>query len=301
MVEGRRGLGRGLSALLGEAESASAAAAAGSPGGPNEVSIELIRRNADQPRRVFSEELLEELSASIREKGVLQPILVRPAPGAEGEYQIVAGERRWRAAQRAGLRSMPVLVRELDDLQVLEIGIVENVQRADLNAVEEAQSYRALMEKFGRTQEDVAHVVGKSRSHVANILRLLTLPEEVQNLLSEGLITAGHAKAIASAEDPAALARLVIEKGLSVRETEALAKRGEASTEAKSALPSMPRPPRVKDADTQALEADLSDVLGLDVVIDDRGGVGELRVRYATLEQLDDLCRRLTQGSPVEA
>lgn len=301
MVEGRRGLGRGLSALLGEAESASAASAAGSPGGPNEVSIELIRRNADQPRRVFSEELLEELSASIKEKGVLQPILVRPAPGAEGEYQIVAGERRWRAAQRAGLRSMPVLVRELDDLQVLEIGIVENVQRADLNAVEEAQSYRALMEKFGRTQEDVAHVVGKSRSHVANILRLLTLPEEVQNLLSEGLITAGHAKAIASAEDPAALARLVIEKGLSVRETEALAKRGgDMAAEGKPAAPAMPRAPRVKDADTQALEADLSDVLGLDVVIDDRGGVGELRVRYATLEQLDDLCRRLTHGAPVE-
>ncbi len=301
MVEGRRGLGRGLSALLGEAESASAASAAGTPGGPNEVSIELIRRNADQPRRVFSEELLEELSASIKEKGVLQPILVRPAPGAEGEYQIVAGERRWRAAQRAGLRSMPVLVRELDDLQVLEIGIVENVQRADLNAVEEAQSYRALMEKFGRTQEDVAHVVGKSRSHVANILRLLTLPEEVQNLLSEGLITAGHAKAIASAEDPAALARLVIEKGLSVRETEALAKRGgDMAAEGKPAAPAMPRAPRVKDADTQALEADLSDVLGLDVVIDDRGGVGELRVRYATLEQLDDLCRRLTHGAPVE-
>ncbi|MDG2521540.1 ParB/RepB/Spo0J family partition protein [Caulobacter segnis] len=301
MVEGRRGLGRGLSALLGEAETATAAAP-GAPGGPNEVSIELIRRNADQPRRVFSEELLEELSASIKEKGVLQPILVRPAPGAEGEYQIVAGERRWRAAQRAGLRSMPVLVRDLDDLQVLEIGIVENVQRADLNAVEEAQSYRALMEKFGRTQEDVAHVVGKSRSHVANILRLLTLPEEVQNLLSEGLITAGHAKAIASAEDPAALARLVIEKGLSVRETEALAKRGgDMGAENKAPSPAMPRAPRVKDADTQALEADLSDVLGLDVVIDDRGGVGELRVRYATLEQLDDLCRRLTQTSPVEA
>lgn len=197
MSEGRRGLGRGLSALLGEVDSAPAQAPGETSGNSREAPIELIRRNPDQPRRTFREDDLVELSDSIREKGVLQPILVRPAPGAPGEYQIVAGERRWRAAQRAGLKTIPIMIRELDDLAVLEIGIIENVQRADLNALEEALSYKVLMDKFGRTQEAIAQTVGKSRSHVANTLRLLALPEAVQSYLTSGELTAGHARAIA--------------------------------------------------------------------------------------------------------
>jgi ParB family transcriptional regulator, chromosome partitioning protein len=304
MAENRRGLGRGLSALLGEADTpetaaASAAdvsvvAAAPPEGSTRDIPNELIRRNPDQPRRVFAENELQELSDSIREKGVLQPILVRPAPGVEGEYQIVAGERRWRASQLAGLRAMPAMVRDLSDAEVLEIGIIENIQRADLNAVEEALGYRALMERFGRTQDAVAQIVGKSRSHVANTLRLLNLPQDVQTLLADGVITAGHARAIATAADPSALARIVVEKGLSVRETEALAKRGMEKAAA-SPPPGGPRRPVAgKDADTLALEADLAEALGLEVLVDDRGGAGELRIRYATLEQLDDVCRRLT-------
>lgn len=293
MAEGRRGLGRGLSALLGEVEAAPAQAPGERLGGANEAPIELLRRNPDQPRRTFREDDLVELSNSIREKGILQPILVRPAPGADGEYQIVAGERRWRAAQRAGLKTVPILVRDLDDLAVLEIGIIENVQRSDLNILEEALSYRVLMDKFDRTQDNIAQTIGKSRSHVANTLRLLALPDEVQAHLVSGELSAGHARAIAAAEDPAALAREIIERGLSVRDTEALARKspGGGSTKSKGG-----RPAKVKDTDTQALEHDLSSVLGLTVVIDHRDGAGQLTVSYATLEQLDDLCNRLTRG-----
>jgi ParB family chromosome partitioning protein len=296
MSEGRRGLGRGLSALLGEVESAPAQAPGDTAGGSREAPIELIRRNPDQPRRTFREEDLVELADSIREKGVLQPILVRPAPGASGEYQIVAGERRWRAAQRAGLKTIPIMVRELDDLAVLEIGIIENVQRADLNALEEALSYKALMDRFGRTQEAIAQTVGKSRSHVANTLRLLALPDVVQGHLTSGELTAGHARAIASAPDPAALARQVIAKGLSVRDAEALARRTPNAEGEVRARAGGGRPARTKDTDTQALEADLSSVLGLDVEIDHRGDAGAITIRYAKLEQLDDLCNRLTRG-----
>lgn len=284
-AEGRRGLGRGLSALLGDPE---APVAASEGAGAREIPIELIARNPDQPRRAFGEAEIEELAASIREKGVLQPILLRPAPGKTGEYQLVAGERRWRAAQKAGLRAMPALIRELDDLQVLEIAIVENVQRADLNALEEALGYRALMDKFGRTQEAVAQVVGKSRPHVANALRLLNLPAEVQAMLSDGRLTAGHARALVGSPDPLALAKQVVERGLSVRETEALTRR---APETKSAKPAQGRVSR--DADTAALENDLSEVLGLNVELRHKGSGGELRITYRTLEQLDDLCRRL--------
>lgn len=293
MAEGRRGLGRGLSALLGEVESAPAQAPGERIGGANEAPIELLRRNPDQPRRTFREDDLVELSNSIREKGILQPILVRPAPGATGEYQIVAGERRWRAAQRAGLRSVPILVRELDDLAVLEIGIIENVQRSDLNILEEALSYRVLMDKFDRTQDNIAQTIGKSRSHVANTLRLLALPDEVQAHLVSGELTAGHARAIAAAQDPAQLAREIIDRGLSVRDTEALARKTPDGRPAKN---KGGRPARVKDTDTQALESDLSSVLGLEVVIDHRGAAGALTISYTTLEQLDDLCSRLTRG-----
>lgn len=284
-AEGRRGLGRGLSALLGDPE---APAEARDGAGTREIPIELIARNPDQPRRAFGEAEIDELAASIREKGVLQPILLRPAPGKTGEYQLVAGERRWRAAQKAGLRAMPALIRELDDLQVLEIAIVENVQRADLNALEEALGYRALMDKFGRTQEAVAQVVGKSRPHVANALRLLNLPAEVQAMLSDGRLTAGHARALVGATDPLALAEQVVAKGLSVRETEALTRK---APETRTAKPAQGRVSR--DADTAALENDLSEALGLDVELRHKGGAGELRIRYTTLEQLDDLCRRL--------
>jgi ParB family chromosome partitioning protein len=290
MADQRRGLGRGLSALLGEADDAAASDASRSVEG-GDLPIELIGRNPDQPRRDFAEDELEELAASIRERGVLQPILVRPAPGEDGRYQIVAGERRWRAAQRAGLRQIPAVVRELDDLKTLEIAIIENVQRVDLNAIEEAFGYRDLIDRFGRTQEEIARIVGKSRSHVANAVRLLGLPDSVQVELRAGRLSAGHARALAAAPDPAALAKQVLEQGLNVREAEALARRAQAPARP---APSAKTP--TKDADTRALEEDLSDALGLGVEIVDRDGAGEMRIRYGSLEQLDDLCRRLTRG-----
>ncbi len=292
MAEGRRGLGRGLSALLGESDAENPAGSAGEAPGAREIPIELIHRNPDQPRRRFAEAEIAELADSIREKGVLQPVLVRPAPGMAGEYQLVAGERRWRAAQQAGLRAMPALIRELDDKQVLEIAIVENVQREDLGPIEESLSYRALIEKFGRTQEEVAQVVGKSRPHVANALRLLNLPAEVQVLLADGQLTAGHARALIGSLNPLGFAQEVIARGLNVRDTEALVKRG--APEKKSAGSGSRRPGKVTD--TLDLEESLSEVLGLAVDIRDQGGKGELRIQYTTLEQLDDLCRRLMRA-----
>ena len=292
-VEGRRGLGRGLSALLGESEVSATLEGAAPPPGVQawtlEVPIELLRRNPDQPRKVFSEADIDELAASIREKGIIQPLLVRPT-GVGGEYEIVAGERRWRAAQRAGLRELPVVIRTLADAEVLEIAIIENVQRVDLNPIEEALGYKALMERFGRTQDGVAEVVGKSRPHVANALRLLGLPEVVQGYVLQGQLSAGHARAIAAASDPAALARRVIDGGLTVRETEALARQRAAADGKK---PRAAAAAGGKDADTLALEGDLAESLGLHVEILDKGGVGEVRVKYASLEQLDELCRRL--------
>jgi len=289
-----RGLGRGLSALLGEegAEGVAEAAAAAVGGeGAREVPIELVHRNPDQPRTIFSEAELSELTDSIREKGVLQPILVRPLDGRAGEFQIVAGERRWRAAQRAGLKTVPVLVRAFEDNQAFEIAIIENVQRSDLNAIEEAKAYSALMARMSYTQEEAAQVVGKSRSHVANTLRLTQLPGPVQALVLEGKLSAGHARAILTAEDPEALAALIVEKGLSVRDAEALAKGGQVKPKKASGPRKGP-----KDADTHALEADLEDALGMSVEIADRGGAGVLSIKYATLEQLDEICRRLTRS-----
>ena len=280
-LEGRRGLGRGLSALLGEET-----ATAGS--GAREVPIELIRPNPDQPRTHFAEAELEELAASIRRRGLLQPILVRPAPGAPGEYQIVAGERRWRAAQRAGLQSAPVLVRELNDLETLEAALIENLQRADLNPLEEAGAYAALMAAGGVTQEQAAEAVGKSRSHVANTLRLLQLPAPVQAMVRDGRLSAGHARAVLAAHEPQALAVQILAEGLNVREAEALARRS-AETGARPAA----RSPRGKSADTLALERDLGERLGLQVEITDRDGKGDVRIRYKSLEQLDHICRRL--------
>ena len=293
---GRRGLGRGLSALLGESDPALASAdpaAGGESQGSLEIAIELLRRNPDQPRRYFDEADLEDLAASIREKGILQPILVRPAPGAAGEYQIVAGERRWRAAQRAGLHKVPILVREFDDLDVLEIGIIENVQRADLNPLEEANGYKALMERFGRTQDVVALTVGKSRSHVANMLRLLNLPEGVREHLAEGRISIGHARAIASAPDPAFLAEAIVKHGLSVRQAEQMARKA-ADRPSRPAGRTSRSAAAPANADVAAIEHDLAEALGLAVQLIYNDGKGEVRIRYETLDQLDDICQRLT-------
>lgn len=293
----QRGLGRGLSALLGEqagenaaADEASAAnAASARGGGPREVPIEHLERNPDQPRRVFTEDELTELAESIREKGVIQPILVRPAPGKDGRWQIVAGERRWRASQKAALTTVPVIVRDLDDHEVLEIALIENVQREDLNPVEEARAYATLMERFGRTQEVLARVVGKSRSHVANTTRLLALPTPVLDHLQAGRLSAGHARALITAADPAALAEKVISGGLNVRQTEQLAKKG-GDAESK---PRTARSGETTTPDSLALQQDLADALGLKVELKDRDGKGELIIHYGALEQLDDLCRRL--------
>jgi len=285
MAEGRRGLGRGLSALLDEVEAP--VADGHRAAGVTELPVDVIKANPDQPRRHFDEAELEELAQSIREKGVLQPILVRPAVFA-GEYQIVAGERRWRAALRAGVRAIPALVRSLSDAEVLEIAIVENVQRADLSAIEEAEGYRALVEKFGRTQAQVADTVGKSRVHVTNALRLLQLPERVQALVRDGHLTPGHVRPLIGVADAERIAEEVVERGLTVRQAETLA-RGAPSGYAPSRRGG-------KDADTISIENNISEVLGLPVEIRDAGGAGELRVRYSTLEQLDDICRRLLRG-----
>jgi ParB family chromosome partitioning protein len=300
MVEpaGRRGLGRGLSALLDEgvvAETAlrdTAKADQPPPSPGQDIPIELIRRNPDQPRRNFDETELEELADSIRQRGIISPILVRPAPGAPGEYQIVAGERRWRAAQRANLHAVPAIVRALDDGEVAEISIIENVQRADLNPLEEALGYKTLIDQFNRTQDAVAKVVGKSRSHVANALRLLALPEAVREHLISGRLSAGHARAVAAAPDPSGLAQTIVKDGLSVRQAEVLARRS-ADKQVKPRKAGAKAPAR-KDSDTHALEQDLADILGLAVDIIDRNGAGEVRIRYTTLEQLDDICRRLS-------
>ena len=285
MAEQRRGLGRGLSALLGEAEEI---AHAGEPAdGVREIPIELVHSNPDQPRQYFKEDDIATLADSIRDKGVLQPILVRPSPRTKGEFEIVAGERRWRAAQMAGLRVIPALVRTLDDGRALEISIIENVQREDLNAMEEAQAYRALMQRFGHTQDQAAKSVGKSRSHVANTVRLLQLPESVQQHVIHGRLSAGHARALLSAEHPERVAELVVAQQLSVRDAEAMV-RGKATRPKKGSGPR-----KSKDADTASLEVDLEDALGMSVTVADRGGAGEVRIKYESLEQLDELCRRL--------
>lgn len=290
----RKGLGRGLSALLADVnlgDSDKTEIQSTPRSGETEVPIEKVHANPDQPRRTFVESDLADLTASITEKGIIQPLIVRPDPARSGEYQIVAGERRWRAAQRAQLHKLPVLVRELTDTEVLELAIIENIQRADLNAVEEALGYRQLMDVYGHTQELMAKALGKSRSHIANLLRLLNLPPEVLEYLQDGKITAGHARALVPATDPVALARSIIAKGLSVRQAEALVKSNKTGTTTKRKL----KP--VKDADTKALEADLTAHLGVKITIDHKEGAkgGSMTIKYSDLEQLDGLCRLLTQ------
>jgi len=276
----KRGLGRGLSALLGEA------AEPAPPRSPRQLPVERLEPSPLQPRRRFDAEELESLAASIRANGILQPILVRRHPAKPDRHEIVAGERRWRAAQLAGLHEVPVLERVLSDREVLEMALVENVQRRDLSALEEAEGYQRLIAEFGRSQEDLAQEIGKSRAHVANTLRLLKLPDEAKAMLAEGRITAGHGRALLAAFDPVALARRVVAEDLSVRRTEALAaQRGTAKRPRKAAAP--------KDADTRALERDLSRALGLEVEIAHAGAGGRLTIRYRTLEQLDEVVRRL--------
>jgi ParB family chromosome partitioning protein len=285
MAESRRGLGRGLSALLEEAQAATTAEARRAAG-VQELPIELIRRNPDQPRRNFDPEALQELADSIRERGLIQPILVRPLAGGAEDYQIVTGERRWRAAQLAGLHQIPALVRELEDLEVLELAVIENVQRADLNAIEEARGYALMVKRFNRSHETIAGIIGKSRSHVANTLRLMRLPEPVQAHLEAGRLTAGHARALLDLDEAEALAERVIASGLNVRQAEALARRARTETPAKAGRPR-------RNADAAALASDLSNALGLKVDVRAKGEAGEVRVAYQSLEQLDDLCARL--------
>lgn len=281
----KRGLGRGLSALMADVD----LIPSDKPVPRQVLPVEQLTPNPDQPRRVFAPESLQELASSLRAKGVLQPLIVRPHPRDRGLYQIVAGERRWRAAQIAQLHEVPVIVRDLDDTEVLEVAIVENIQRADLNAIEEAASYRQLMDRFGHTQERLGEALNKSRSHIANLLRLLNLPEQVQTWLKEGKLSAGHARALITAHNAVELARKVIEKNLSVRETEELVRRQAEGAKNKSA-----RQRGDKDTDTLALEGDLTAHLKMKVAINHSGrDGGQLVISYKDLDQLDQLCQLL--------
>jgi ParB family transcriptional regulator, chromosome partitioning protein len=280
------GLGRGLSALLGEAVREEPVAGAGerSPG-VRTLPVSELEPHPEQPRRFFDDAALDELAGSIKARGLIQPIVVRPH---QSGYQIVAGERRWRAAQRAGLHEVPVIVREFDEAETLELALIENIQREDLNAIEEAGAYSKLISRFGHSQEALGRIVHKSRSHIANLLRLLDLPESVRAMVADGRLSMGHARAIITAPDPEALAGQVIDRGLSVRETEKLAQ---------GARPAPVRPsraPKDSDADIAALERQLGDLLGLKVKISYGGGAGAVTLGFSSLDQLDLICQRLT-------
>lgn len=324
MTNAPRGLGRGLQALLGDPVAAdlgrpapavgapqawtappaanvvemSAPAAAHVPAnelGPRLVPLNQIQRNPNQPRRNFAEAELSELAESIRARGVLQPILVRPLPSMPDRFEIVAGERRFRAAQQAGLETIPAVVRQLSESEVLEIAIIENVQRVDLNPLEEAMGYQALIDRFGRTQQEIAETVGKSRPHIANTLRLLSLPDDIQAMVREGKLTAGHARAVINAPDPMGLARAAIEQGLNVREIERMAQKAKDERDGPRVNPvAMAVEP---DVDLAAMERSLSAALGMPVTLSRRSdGGGEVKISYATLGQLDDVARRLSAG-----
>ncbi|MFM9844107.1 MAG: ParB/RepB/Spo0J family partition protein [Dongiaceae bacterium] len=278
----KRNLGRGLSALLGSQNPAEPVTP---PRSLRTLPVEQIHPGAFQPRQRFVQEELEALAESVRQNGILQPILVRPRAGHPGSFEIVAGERRWRAAQLAKLHEVPIILKELSDREALELAIVENVQRENLSPLEEARGYRRLIDEFGNTQEDLSQHVGKSRSHIANTLRLLDLPDTVQILLDDGKLSAGHARALIGTADPSALAALVVNRGLNVRQTEKLAKFGRSKL--------TPRPRVEKDADTRALERDLTARLGLHVAISGQGESGHVTIQYKTLEQLDLVIARL--------
>lgn len=288
----RRGLGRGLSALMADIRSDAKEDAAPRPG-DRFVPVEKIVPNPNQPRRDFAAAALQDLADSLRQKGVIQPLIVRAIPDSD-RFEIVAGERRWRAAQLAGLHLLPVIVRDFDDAEVIEIAIIENIQRADLNAIEEALAYRQLMDKFGHTQEKLAEALSRSRSHIANLLRLLSLPTDVQARVRDGSLSAGHARALIPAGNPSELARQVVNRGLSVRETERLMQES-AEAKAKAAGRKSNRPE--KDADTRALEADLCANLNMLVKIEHFPGNdgGQVVIRYRSLDDLDLLCSALSQ------
>jgi len=290
-----KGLGMGLQALLGEAaKGPSSDTPPQSRGGVREVEIARIKPNPGQPRIHFDEESLNELADSIRERGVLQPILLRP----EGEdFQIIAGERRWRAAQRARLHTIPAIVREIDESTTAELALIENIQRQDLNALEEAEGYRQLIQRHGHTQDDVGKIVHKSRSHITNLLRLLELPDFVKQSLLKGDISMGHARAIAAAPDPELLAREIVVKGLSVRQAEALARRQKLPVDA-GARGKGANAPQSVDSDLLALERQLGDILGLKVQVAHKGAGGTVALHYTSLDQLDMICQRLS-GEPI--
>ncbi|WP_425646634.1 ParB/RepB/Spo0J family partition protein [Agrobacterium leguminum] len=286
----KRRLGRGLAALIGEMDQP---VPVGEPqravNADRTIPIEFIARSQRNPRRHFDENELQDLAASIRQHGIVQPVVVRTVE--VNRYEIIAGERRWRAAQLAGFTDVPVIVRDVDDRTALELAIVENVQRSDLNPLEEAMGYEQLIAEHGYTQNDLGEIIGKSRSHVANSLRLLKLPDPVRDMLADGSLSAGHARALVSTSDPATLAKTIVSKGLSVRDAERLAQndiksQGDVAEK---------RPAAGKDSDTIALERSLSDALGLDVKISHKGGSGQIRIGYRTLEQLEAVCRLLEQ------
>ncbi len=290
------GLGRGLAALLdeaarpGTAKAQDGSADESGPAGVRQIEIGRIRPNPAQPRVHFDEESIAELSQSIAERGVLQPVLLRPDGG---DFQLVAGERRWRAAQRARLHTIPAIIREIDNSTSAEIALIENVQRQDLNAIEEADGYRKLIETYGHTQDEVAKLVHKSRSHVANLLRLLELPSGVKQSLLQGDISMGHARAILTAEDPEELASEIVAKGLSVRQAEALAKRHRTDT-GEASGPTEPKQSQARDADLAALERQLGDMVGLKVKVANDGTRGTVTLHYSSLDQLDMICQRLS-------
>ena len=287
----KRRLGRGLAALIGEMDQP---VPVGEPqravSADRTIPIEFIARSHRNPRRHFDESELQDLASSIRQHGIVQPVVVRTT--GESRYEIIAGERRWRAAQLAGFTEIPVIVRDVDDRTALELAIVENVQRSDLNPLEEALGYEQLIAEHGYTQNDLGEIIGKSRSHVANSLRLLKLPDQVRDMLAEGSLSAGHARALVSTSDPSTLARTIVSKGMSVRDAERLAQNDiKAQTEPKETRPDADH----KDSDTIALERSLSDALGLDVKISHKGSGGQIRIGYRTLEQLESVCRLLEQ------
>ncbi|WP_374546773.1 ParB/RepB/Spo0J family partition protein [Rhodoblastus sp.] len=282
--EARSRLGRGLAALIGDVGGGDVEVIGQKP---TKAPIEFLRPNPRNPRQSFNESDLQELADSIRERGIVQPIVVRAIQGLNNVYEIVAGERRWRAAQRAGLHEAPIVIIEADDRQSLEIAIVENVQRADLNALEEAKGYERLIDEFSYSQQDLAKIIGKSRSHVANTLRLLKLPDTAKGYLVDGQISAGHARALLSVADPDKVASQIIEQGLTVRDVERLGQQSAEETPRKA------RAQAEKDSDTQALEKLLTDLLGLTVRIAHRDDSGDVRIHYKSMEQLDMLCKRL--------
>lgn len=286
--QNRSRLGRGLAALIGEVNETPASSAPDRARGARKIPTEFLRASPRNPRRHFSDEELEDLANSIREKGIIQPILVRSIQGVDGVYEIIAGERRWRAAQRASLHEVPIVIIEAADREAFEIALIENVQRADLNPLEEALGYEKLAADYGYSQNDLARVIGKSRSHIANTMRLAKLPESVRDLLASGALSAGHARALLAVKEPENVARRIIEQGLTVRDVERIAQDDTGGTKTTS-----PTKKTEKDPDTRALEKALEDVLGLGVSIMHGARGGELRIKYRTLEQLDNICLRL--------